>query len=290
MTSASRSRATAAPHWFAVLMICCVGLWGTVPAANASNDRIFTGLDETEEEIALFVLGNTLFTFYHEIGHALIHALDLPVVGREEDAVDGFAAVMMIPDEPDDFMDALVISAADGWLLYAAEIEEKGGDGIPFWAEHSLDEQRFFSTACLIVGSDPEGFADYASDVGLPRSRTETCEVDFYQMRRGWRRLLADHLVETRGQGRGQVLIAYQRPKTTAIADLQSFLERSGILEAAAEAINTLIHLPSDIPVTVSSCNVAGAYYIPARRSVVLCYELIAEFERLIVEDIQRGG
>ena len=260
-----------------------------VSAAQASSDRIFAELDETEEEIALFVLGNTLFTAYHEIGHALIHTLDLPVVGREEDAVDGFAAVMMIPDEPDDFMDALVISAADGWLLYAAEMEDKGGAGIPFWDEHSLDEQRFFATACLIIGSDPEGFSDYARDIGLPRSRTETCEFDFHQMRRGWRRLLADHLVETRGKGPGRITVQFERPKTTAVADLQSFLQQSGILSAAAEAINQLIHLPTDIPVTVSSCNVAGAYYIPAQRSVVMCYELIAEFERLIIEDIRRG-
>ena len=35
-----------------------------------------------------FVVGNMLFTVTHEIGHAVIGQMELPVLGREEDAAD----------------------------------------------------------------------------------------------------------------------------------------------------------------------------------------------------------
>src|SRR5437868_6462646 len=35
-----------------------------------------------------FVVGNTLFVLLHELGHVLITELNLPVLGRQEDAAD----------------------------------------------------------------------------------------------------------------------------------------------------------------------------------------------------------
>ena len=69
------------------------------------------------DDETLFVVGNTLFTIYHELGHGLVDLLGLPVIGREEDAVDGFAAVTMIPEEPDAVGDALIIAVADAWQV-----------------------------------------------------------------------------------------------------------------------------------------------------------------------------
>ena len=72
---------------------------------------------EEREEADLFVLGNTVFILYHELGHALIDQLGLPVLGREEDAADNLASIMMIPEQADPMMDELIIAAADGWYL-----------------------------------------------------------------------------------------------------------------------------------------------------------------------------
>lgn len=43
-----------------------------------------------------FVAGNTLFVLLHEMGHALIADMELPVLGQEEDAADSFAIVTML--------------------------------------------------------------------------------------------------------------------------------------------------------------------------------------------------
>src|SRR5262249_8299399 len=43
---------------------------------------------EQRKAIVEFVVGNTLFALVHEVGHALISEMGLPVLGREEDAAD----------------------------------------------------------------------------------------------------------------------------------------------------------------------------------------------------------
>ena len=48
--------------------------------------------------------GTTLFILLHEIGHAMTDIFDLPITGREEDAVDQFATTILI--EADEEVDA----------------------------------------------------------------------------------------------------------------------------------------------------------------------------------------
>ena len=43
-----------------------------------------------------FAIGNVLFVLLHETGHALISDLEIPVLGREEDAADQLATVMAL--------------------------------------------------------------------------------------------------------------------------------------------------------------------------------------------------
>ena len=58
--------------------------------ANLGDDPALQGL-------ALVL--QVAFVLVHEIGHALVDVLDLPVVGQEEDAVDQLATIFLA-DEP----------------------------------------------------------------------------------------------------------------------------------------------------------------------------------------------
>ncbi len=151
--------------------LCCLLLLAEPKTAFAGespgrSQPAEIALDEGDDT-ALFVIGNTLFAVYHELGHALIDLLNLPVIGREEDAADGFAAVMMIPGKPDLLRDELIIAVADGWRLLGEQAVAGGGPD-QLWGEHALDEQRHFSVVCWLVGSDQEGFFDLASESGMP--------------------------------------------------------------------------------------------------------------------------
>ncbi|HEY9663308.1 MAG TPA: DUF4344 domain-containing metallopeptidase, partial [Allocoleopsis sp.] len=49
----------------------------------------------TAEEAPYWAMSVGHFVFLHELGHALIHDWDLPILGREEDAADQFATVIL---------------------------------------------------------------------------------------------------------------------------------------------------------------------------------------------------
>jgi len=137
------------------------------------------------QSLALDVVEHAL---YHEIGHALIDLLDLPVTGREEDAVDALATVMVI----DHFEDGaeVAISAADAFRLQGEFDVEEGAEP-DFWGEHSLDEQRFVAILCLTYGSAPKRYkAEMPPEITEDGAR---CEDDWDRQSRTWRRLLKPH-------------------------------------------------------------------------------------------------
>lgn len=229
------------------------------------------------DDDALFVLGNTLFVLYHEIGHALIDELDLPVLGREEDAADGFAAMMMIAEQPDPLRDRLMIAAADGWALVArASIDGE----VPLWGEHALNRQRFFGAICMLVGSDPPGFSDYAMAAGMPAERIETCPDDYRRMKAAWVRLLAPHRVANSQPDALQVTF---EPPAAEDAGLDQLAQSHAIIEHAVAALRPLVDLPRDLQISFRSCPNAAAYWHREAARIVVCYQLLAEFENLLL-------
>ena len=141
---------------------------------------------ETQDELDTAVMGAFTLVLFHELGHALVDVLDLPITGREEDAVDQLAAWAMIDDDAGD--DA-VLSAA---LSYYASAERSDSeiDDSTFADEHSLDKQRFFNLVCWVYGSNPEKHQGLVGDDFLPAARAERCPGEYEQIDRSWSRLL----------------------------------------------------------------------------------------------------
>ncbi len=251
-------------------------------AGDAASDSLPPDL-ASMNDTGLFVLGNVLFAIYHEFGHALIDLLDLPVVGREEDAADGFAAIRMIPPAPDPLRDELIIAVADGWRLQGEAVVGRF-DRQSLWDEHALDEQRHYTMVCLLVGSDQEGFFDYARDAGLPVERIVTCPEDFLAMQAGWRRLLSGYTLDRAGgdsSDHGRIDLVFGEP---APGDRGGFdLARAGgVVERAVAGLARDIALPEDVTVRFASCDRANAHWIRATREVLICYALVSEFRSLL--------
>src|SRR5262249_22652856 len=68
------------------------------------------------EETVEFALGNIFFSLLHELGHALVTEMGLPVLGREEDAADSFASVTML-QMGTICSERMLIHSAMGWFL-----------------------------------------------------------------------------------------------------------------------------------------------------------------------------
>ena len=66
---------------------------------------------------------------------------------------------------------------------------------MPFWDEHSLNEQRVYDIACLVFGSDPEAFSGLVSPEFLPAERAQRCEAEYEQKSRAWSQLLGPYSI-----------------------------------------------------------------------------------------------
>jgi hypothetical protein len=126
--------------------------------------------------------GALRFIALHELGHALVDQLQLPVTGREEDAVDQFAIWLMLADGDS----AGVLSAAS---VFAGEVS--GSQDVA--AAHSLDSQRYFNMLCWVYGSDAGWRETLVEDWALPADRATQCVGEYAQLGRSWGRLLAAH-------------------------------------------------------------------------------------------------
>ncbi len=142
----------------------------------------------SEEALATSVWQTTFFVFYHELGHALIDMLDLPVTGREEDAVDQLATLVLL-EAGDAGRDAALRGAE--WFQFNGR---KSRGRQQFWGEHSLDEQRYFNVLCWVYGSDTTAHAALLERAwGLPEDRAQRCPEEYQRMSRAWETMLAQY-------------------------------------------------------------------------------------------------
>ncbi|MBK7072706.1 MAG: DUF4344 domain-containing metallopeptidase [Myxococcales bacterium] len=148
---------------------------------------VFKPTAQNDDQLGQAVIGATIFSFYHESGHALIHQLDLPTVGREEDAVDQLATLILMAAGDDGV--GMALSGA-----YWFQLQQKAGNETPFWDEHAFEGQRFYNILCMIYGSDPGKYAGFVSSGNLPEARAQRCGEEYSKTRRAWEKLLEPHL------------------------------------------------------------------------------------------------
>ncbi len=138
------------------------------------------------ESIARRLRAAMTFTFFHELGHALHDELDLPLLGRDEDAVDDIATLWMIRLGVGDAAQ----HAAFGHHLRAQQPKYRHAA----WDEHGSGDQRGFSIGCLLYGADPERYMSTLERMNIPAPHLMRCKKDFATRRRAFDKLFAPHL------------------------------------------------------------------------------------------------
>ena len=155
----------------------------------ATFEETFRKISEKQVEIDDMTSGTTVFFFFHELGHCLIDVWDLPATGREEDAVDQLAILILLDGTTEG--EDMVISGALFFNLFS-ENETKGN--LPFWDEHSFNKQRFYNTLCLAYGSDPVKHKGFIGPKLLPIERASGCQNEFKRADRAWQKLLTPYI------------------------------------------------------------------------------------------------
>ena len=146
-----------------------------------------------EEDGGEALAGATMFTLYHELGHAMIDVYGLPVTGKEEDAVDQLATILLV--EGGDDGEAAALNGAISFLDQSTGDDDAEEPAEPaYWDEHSMGDQRFYNIICWTYGKNPDGYVDLVDDGTLPEERAGRCEEEYEKMTRSWETLLASHI------------------------------------------------------------------------------------------------
>lgn len=127
------------------------------------------------------------FVFLHEIGHALIDTLRLPVTANEEDAADRLSSYVNLKEMGDEGVRA-VFAAADAFNI---ESKQNTSGQRNMADEHLLGEQRFYNSLCMIYGSEPEKYANIVTEGYLPRERAVRCPSEYQRTVESWMNLLS---------------------------------------------------------------------------------------------------
>lgn len=220
---------------------------------------------EVPDEQQAFVEANILSIFYHELGHAVIDLLQVPIYGQEEDAADVMAVMLINNLFEEESAQSIAYDSGFGFINDPQQTEE-----VAYWDLHGPDEQRFYNHVCLFYGANPEQRQGLAEDLQLPRERADTCMEEFAQADASWSAIFdemtslqsADSLIFTKGSG-----------KTTATLNRLLALE--------VDNINAEFGLPEEVEVIVDSCGEANAFYDPQVVSITFCSEFVPHLESL---------
>lgn len=139
----------------------------------------------TQKEIADSISGGIGFIFMHELGHALIHVLEIPILGREEDAADQIGAYFLLTQSaaPYGLAGALWFFRPNT-LIYTRR---------HFSDEHSIGPQRQSNLACWAFGKNPNQY-QYLLRNYVTRERAVRCGAEYRQLETSVRKLLGGHV------------------------------------------------------------------------------------------------
>lgn len=155
----------------------CYEMLRTISAA-------FDGMQMTQQQRAQAFAAVTYFIFLHELGHAVIFELQLPVTGKEEDAADQFATSIFLADNAGQ----LAIYGAQFFYLLGQQAKAKD-----FFDEHSFGEQRFANVLCWVIGSNPQQYQNAIDAQVYQRLARRGCQAESTQIRKAWTQLLAPY-------------------------------------------------------------------------------------------------
>ena len=139
------------------------------------------------------LIGPAMEVFLHEISHALFNLLQVPILGREEDAADQVADYMLLHLDRDVAREAIAGVA----YTYRHEMLTQSPPGLKqFASEHGLSGQRLYNALCMAYGADPELFGDVVKKGYLPESRAEGCGDEYKQVDYAVKKLILPYVDE----------------------------------------------------------------------------------------------
>jgi hypothetical protein len=261
--------------------------WAPAIVALWSMPALSQDVSENDMAAAMaFAVNNSTLILYHEMGHLFVGELGLPVLGKNEDAADSLAAVLLL-DENADWSDAVLRDSAEGWYL-----SPFNGDNVPgdwaFMDEHSLDKQRAFFFVCMMVGNNQEYYGELATEYGMDADRQEKCKYIYQQAHDSWTQLLDPHALSDENPASGEIEVVYDDPGE--FAEYAEALIADSFLEYAAGVVTENYAIPRNLTFRAMQCGVSNAYYNPGDAQITFCYEYTKHLADLYLSAFATGS
>ena len=142
------------------------------------------------------IVGAVIDTLFHEAAHGIFDLLQIPVMGREEDAADFFSIYLMLQFPPDDARRLIEGIAFNMGSEARKDFSERP---LPqkFAGPHGPNVQRHYNVLCLAYAADQALFNNVVP-AGLPPWRARSCWEEWAMLKRAFTRLILPHVDEAR--------------------------------------------------------------------------------------------
>ena len=143
----------------------------------------FEGKAPSKIQIANFSSGLIDYVFFHEFGHALVHLLKLPILGKEEDAADQASIYLLLKEHSSTDMLKGAL-----WFNRGSRIFSSRND------THTWGPQRQVNIACWAFGGNPKQFAPLLRIANVSSERAKQCSYEFHRIESSVQKLLGRNL------------------------------------------------------------------------------------------------
>ena len=255
------------------------------PAAHAQTAPALDGLsDEQLQQTVNFVVGNAIFSLYHEASRMLISDFSLPEVGAGKDSADQLAATMML-EANEEWLDTAIVNATDSWYL-ARSSKPLPEHNTPLYSALVPEPSRDRQMACLMVGKDAGGYGDLADMMGLPKADWKGCEVAYSDTVARWNELIGPH---AKTAGTTKFVTRYEPARDPFLDIYASIVKESKVLDLIARSFNAY-GLKGEVKLTARTCGRPDVYWSAEKREITYCYEMAKFHGELIAAHLGNGG
>ena len=143
-------------------------------------EQIITAHTTDQNEQRSHIVGAFIEIVLHETASGIFDILQIPVWGREEDASDRLAALIM-SQFGEDVMFTTIVGTAELFLW-----SNRQWSGADFASTASPEAQRFYNYLCVAYASDPFRYAYLVRNGILPARRADRCEGEYAQIRKAF--------------------------------------------------------------------------------------------------------
>ena len=143
-------------------------------------ESLVTKFTKDQDFAQTVIIGAFIQTVLHETARAIFDILEVPVWGREKDAADRLAALIMT-QFGEDVSRTTIVGTASLFMW-----SDKAWTGSDFSDTGSPDYQRFYNYVCIAFAAAPLQFGDLVDKGILPKRRAARCQDEYEQVRKAF--------------------------------------------------------------------------------------------------------